>query len=75
MIAQCGEDDPELLSQLMKTMDTNEDGKISFEEFRCGLDVVTKHLNLIQQHHSTPNDKMADNHGNNCTCTTCDSDS
>lgn len=46
----------------MKTMDTNEDGKISFEEFRSGLDVVTKHLNLMQQH-STPNDKMADNHG------------
>ena len=55
MVAQCGEDDPELLQQLMETMDTNKDGRISLDEFRSGLDIVSKHLSMA---HSTPKDKQ-----------------
>ena len=56
----CSEDDPELLQHLMTTMDIDKDGRISFEEFRSGLDTVTQHLDII---HSTPDNTRADRHG------------
>lgn len=56
-MAQCDCDDPELMDQIMTSMDTNNDGRISFEEFRSGIHTVSKQLTKPTSQ-STPDNRQ-----------------
>ena len=57
ILAQC-EDDPELIDSVMESMDTDGDGRVSFEDFCSGLKTVRKMLTKPPpKAHSTPEGK------------------
>ena len=57
-MAQC-DDDPQLIDSVMESMDSDGDGRVSFEDFRTGLRTVKKMLTCPQPTaHSTPGGKI-----------------